>query len=99
VVGGLFIVAMTDTAPGKKIRAVAHIQVILVVPPDEFQVLVFNFHLAASRALTSIPPQPRGVNQAVQIARSPFRPRLDMVSDVDHIFIYRASLRYFSMRQ
>src|ERR1700722_12449323 len=54
---------MTNTAPGKNIRAGAHIRVVLFSPPDKFQTLVFSFHLAVDckckLAKPMSPPEPQ----------------------------------------
>src|SRR6266850_290026 len=41
--------AVADAAPREQVRTVSNIQTVLLFPSDEFQILVFGFHLHASR--------------------------------------------------
>ena len=41
--------AMANTAPREKVRAIAHVETVIVLPPDKFEILVLCFHWLALR--------------------------------------------------
>jgi hypothetical protein len=61
VIGCFLGIAVTDAAPRKQIRTIAHMKAILVTPADKFKILDFGLHLAASPSF-----QPQSVNHQYQ---------------------------------